>query len=485
MLQFKKDYLLRDVTNIIPNKNNIIFYCIFSIIYIFPLLLTNSYYIDDINRSIYGYGWNHDGRYIATKILQFISSGKDFIDFHPYSIILAALILALSGYYISIILDLEKSSKIKFSGILLLISPLMLENISYRWDSLPMAISIISVIFPFLYLKRPSYFVIISFVGIITSIFTYQASVAIYGLLALCLIISNSLKSNFKNVLQIIKLCSIALILSFLAYKAITLLLNSTYQGRNLTIFASSDIITLLKANIDGTYKLIQTVFNTSYSLMYIVAISIFSFAYVKFLFSKTKLIYKLLLSASIVLIPLGITLILIVQKSSWFVPRVLVGFPFVIYLFLILIDSINSKLTKYISIGFIIISLPLMTSYSNALQNQRKFEYAIINDIQPTLAVNDKAIIFNGNEPWAPEVKIASNNYPILNYLVPKYLDNNWVWTTYLISKEKYTNKKYTNTNEYEKIINNILMYPIKSQNDHYYIRENDSVIIVDFDKR
>lgn len=125
------------------------------------------------------------------------------------------------------------------------------------------------------------------------------------------------------------------------------------------------------------------------------------------------------------------------------------------------------------------------MTSYSNALQNQKKFEYAIINDIQPTLAVNDKAIIFNGNEPWAPEVKIASNNYPILNYLVPKYLDNNWVWTTYLISKEKYTNKKYTNTNEYEEIINNILMYPIKSQNDHYYIRENDSVIIVDFNKR
>lgn len=125
------------------------------------------------------------------------------------------------------------------------------------------------------------------------------------------------------------------------------------------------------------------------------------------------------------------------------------------------------------------------MTSYSNALQNQKKFEYAIINDIQPTLAVNDKAIIFNGNEPWAPEVKIASKNYPILNYLVPKYLDNNWVWTTYLISKEKYTYKKYTNASEYEQIINNITTYPIKSKNDHYYIRENDSVIIVDFNKR
>ncbi|TWP30434.1 hypothetical protein ETU08_04885 [Apibacter muscae] len=115
--------------------------------------------------------------------------------------------------------------------------------------------------------------------------------------------------------------------------------------------------------------------------------------------------------------IPLIIISILIIQKDAWFTPRTLIGFPFFIYPLLILINFYSEKLCKYISITFIIISLPLMAVYANSLKNQNKFEEFLIKDIYEKIDIhhNNKNIAFYGVEPWAPEIEIPINNFPII----------------------------------------------------------------------
>ncbi|TWP30433.1 hypothetical protein ETU08_04880 [Apibacter muscae] len=247
------------------SDKSIKFYTLFSLIYIFPLLLAleNYYYIDDLARSLWGFGWDHDGRILSTKVIQLISFGEKSIDLFPYSNILASLILALGGFFISEILKIEKNQKIKFSGLLLLTSPFMLENISYKWDSLPMSVSIISVIIPFLFINNYKKFIITSTLGLIICLFTYQASIVIYGLITFCLIISYSInKTEIKEIIYLLKFTLISCILSFLLFKATILFLNIDYKNRDSTIFSSPDTFILLKNNTKNSFRLIKKAFN-------------------------------------------------------------------------------------------------------------------------------------------------------------------------------------------------------------------------------
>src|SRR5690606_25506540 len=119
-------------------------FCLISaVLYIFPLLLANKYYSDDILRYAAGGGWSMDGRPVATIIMKILSGGEKIKDLFPYTLIIGALLLALSGYCISYVSELEKNKKYKLSALLLLVSPFMIENISYRYDVLTIALSVL------------------------------------------------------------------------------------------------------------------------------------------------------------------------------------------------------------------------------------------------------------------------------------------------------------------------------------------------------
>ena len=151
------------------------------------IIRANVLYNDDLGRNLEGYMGNaYDSRYISDWISILVNCNKHVSDVSPLTQILACLFLALSVIIVFKILG--KSEKI---GILpyvcgtIILSPYFLENISYKVDSVFMALSILAVIIPFLWMDSKYKYIAASVIGLLVMCMTYQASSGVYPMLVI------------------------------------------------------------------------------------------------------------------------------------------------------------------------------------------------------------------------------------------------------------------------------------------------------------
>ncbi len=129
-------------------KNKCIYITIIiGLIYMSPFMIGGFLYNDDWMRTPYPYGWDHNGRYFSTILMNIIGNGQ-ILNINPFSTIASSIILSLSGAYISqrYIPSGDLFSKVCIS-LLLITSPFYLANYSFQFDILPMSAAIAITIF--------------------------------------------------------------------------------------------------------------------------------------------------------------------------------------------------------------------------------------------------------------------------------------------------------------------------------------------------
>lgn len=181
--------------------------CIFSGIYLIPLILANCYYIDDVGRfANTDFNWMKDGRPLMQIMAQFLGFGKPYLDIFPLGQLIASIILNYTlilwgrKYF-----GLESPSKI--AGLLAIsyLNLFLLESFSYVYESIGMIISLgISILlysFPDGIPFRKTIILTIFFV--IFSLSFYQASVGAYISLALLEMLYGVFQNQFQyNILR-------------------------------------------------------------------------------------------------------------------------------------------------------------------------------------------------------------------------------------------------------------------------------------------
>jgi hypothetical protein len=115
----------------------------------FPLITRDIYYIDDIGRMLRGnFEWWVGGRPLADVLFWAISLGGPALDLAPLTQILATAILAVASVLVCRTLP-NSPALLKVLAIAPLgLQPYWLENISYRFDSLGMALSLLCAVAP-------------------------------------------------------------------------------------------------------------------------------------------------------------------------------------------------------------------------------------------------------------------------------------------------------------------------------------------------
>ena len=113
---------MKEFLQIIDNKKGVCFSIVVSIFYVLPLVIANYNYLDDTGRELYTYGWQHDGRFIATILGYLWSLGGNIFSLHPYTLILSAFILGVTGYILSKLLKIEEDYQYKISSLFLITS---------------------------------------------------------------------------------------------------------------------------------------------------------------------------------------------------------------------------------------------------------------------------------------------------------------------------------------------------------------------------
>jgi len=436
-----------------------------------------------MRRSLNGDGWYYDGRHLATFLMSRITAGGYISDFFPYSIIFSAIIMTFAGYIITSTLELEKCIKYKLSPLILLINPFFLENLSYRWDSLPMAISIVCILFPFIFLNSPLVFILCTIIAVFSTMLTYQASIVIFPLMAVVVLINRCLNDE-KKIFRYIFTFLTAFLTGLLIYKLCDLM-NPFYTGtRDTIILFKENFILNLSNNIKNAWELIQTAFTKYFKILIVLSALISLGIYINVIKEKHSFINKILIIPLSFLIILFIPIIFLLLKDPWLFPRLLVGFPFIIYLLLVFFKHLSQKIISIICFLFILISLPLMAAYANALKAQNSLEIYIAQKISNTINIDNKKLAFAGKLELSPEIKIASEIFPLLQYMVPSYMFDNWFWGRRAFAKANCYMyfPPHLDQNEYMSILNDRQSLPIIDETYYYILRADSTRIMVDF---
>ena len=116
--------------------------------YITPIILAGRYYIDDMGRGQWGYyNWAANGRPFADLIMEFLVGGGRIVDASPLFLFIGTVvfIFCCHEYHKANPFIAPSRASPFMSGLVffyIYANPFMLENISYKFDALPMLLSL-------------------------------------------------------------------------------------------------------------------------------------------------------------------------------------------------------------------------------------------------------------------------------------------------------------------------------------------------------
>lgn len=457
-----------------------------------PLLIGNFVYIDDINRMHLGYGWDFDGRFAATWIMQFISGGGFITDIFPFGLIISSLVYVFAANIVSDLLKLGNNIKI-FTCLIFLISPFTIESLSYRFDAIPMSLSVLSAVLPFIYINNRIRFMILSIVSLNISLLTYQSSFFIYPIVFILYAV-DELLNNDAEIKDIVRSSALSVSYFFAAYLIYKLELHffaAELHGRDTTIF-SGDIMGLLIKNIDKTYSLLIKPLLTIQFILYSLPLVVISlFCYSKAIVNSigTSRIYIAVLLPFILLISIAIASIPnLILMTPWFSIRTGLAFGAILFFIPLLTKKLSTKIL-YPSYSLLFVySFSMMSSFVDAMTYQDRMRSNILSTFGYEIAKTDGAkIVINGTMPNSTVYKSVTNKYPFLKRAIPNYMDNSWNWGVgYFRLNGLVGDRAYPGKDERDTSINKLCAYPIVTKNIYGTMRvnKNSGIFIIDFKK-
>ncbi|HFS5791007.1 TPA: glucosyltransferase domain-containing protein [Citrobacter werkmanii] len=476
------------------NKRNLIALLCVSIIYVMPIVLTNSYYIDDMTKSLTGMGWDHDGRLLATKLMQYISPGPDVVDVYPFGQMLASFLISLSAYIVLSSLTGRNDKTIFLASALFLGSPFLLENLSYRFDALIMAISILSVCLPFAFYKTRGIFFVASFIGVFLSLMTYQASATSYFVVFAIFLARDAISKSFVDMIINSVIVLLSFVLAYLAFKSSLNFFDINLNGRNSLIFEQSNPRELLYRNTEVAKRVTLTLFNGGYLLFAAPVIASVVVAGLVILrracsfrihvgFVRIAII-ALLVIAVVACIP-GANLLL---SSPWWTARSMVGYSFFV-LFLVsipLIAGLNDRVYRAVLVFAIIPSFTICAAYGSALHQQNEMTESIVSMTYPELSkYKDSDIVIDGKGPKSRRLLTIERNIPVVQFLVPVYMNNGWAWgINYFKRFEMIGDGSFISGDKRLAILSEKCSYEKVQENKFYNLMKNGKVYVIDFKK-
>ncbi|MEL4015009.1 glucosyltransferase domain-containing protein [Dryocola clanedunensis] len=393
-----------------------------------PFIIHGNYYFDDVYRSVYGDGsWHELGRPLADVVTFGLSLNSHVLsDFYPLGTIVAVIFLV----YIFVLVMNSGFSINKpyalFPLPLLFISPVFMQNMSYRYDSTAMimalAIAIASFYFSF---SKGWKTTVTGILMLIASLSLYQPCANIFLGLAATNLIVKVKESNNEKIKQMVLDCAVFSI-SFILYFIFVVKLFSL-GGSRAAFINPSQIFESLSYVFLSTYSIYALLLTGYIKVAYIAlsALALLSGAlyYIKerpSLLAVSSFIVRFILCLTLLFFSIIGTSFLVVEGITDI--RVMVGMSSVVF-FLTVCSTrfFPPKITLTTCSIASMLFISLSFQYSNALKSQRSFELSLISNV--AMDVNygrDGTVFISGTMPTAPVVRTSIRAMPFIGRIVP-----------------------------------------------------------------
>lgn len=427
---------------------------IFSFLYLFPLILSNFYYIDDVGRFANSeFNWLSDGRPLMQLMGKCFGFGKPYLDIFPLGQFLSALILNYS-----LVLwgrkNLNKEKPIIIAGYLALsyLNLFLLESFSYVYDSIGMTISF--SIFLLLYAMpdnmRSKIKLVCSMCSVILSLSFYQASLGAYiGLAGIELALINKKSKQIRKSIVQCSIRALGFLLGALIYYFViaghflkgygiehsSLLNLTTYVGMEQFIDHILMYIDRYKIYVHSLHKGI---------------LGILIFVYIGGAFTFIQTIKK---TENIFLNKMGLILFMVTQPISIaffsigmfailqrpvYAPRVFISFTVIFLYFSVLLNELSEK-KKYVNLvlfPLLIFVLSFSAGYGNLLYREDRHDRQIaqsivydINQVERKMNIRFYNVTIIGRMPESLELSRQKRKRPLMADLVPIHMNSDWYW--------------------------------------------------------
>ncbi|EJG2209542.1 TPA: glucosyltransferase domain-containing protein [Proteus mirabilis] len=439
-------------------------------------------YIDDLGRNSISYGWSHDGRYLST-IIYYIASLGTFVNIHPIPTILASLLVFLSGLIIANSIEIKDIKYSILFSIIPLSGPFIIENFAYKWDSLPMSISMLIATIPLLVVNRIFYYFLVSIISIVSILFIYQSSIFIYTISIIIytyyLVCVN--RKDASEILQIISISILSFLISIASYFVIISIIGSGYkESRGSTVNISSESISYILSNFKYVFKMTSLVIDGPYIIpLVIMSISIlFLLIKNKKITIKNRILFIIFLFSSFFLS--FATFILI--KNQVTALRIATPFNYFVFLIFYFLFISNNKIFKLCIVIYLVTGVIVSASYNNAIKSQYNFEKNLfLSNISGVLDGRKKLVIIGESRP-SPEAQEITKAIPHLKKIIPHYLSQ-WYWSgSFLYSNGIYGKGMVMYGKSRSLEVGKIESSTIVKENRIVTIRENDNVYFIIF---
>lgn len=489
-------------------KLSLKYLCIFSGLYLLPLILANSYYIDDIGRfSTTNFLWMRDGRPLMQIMAACLGFGKPYLNIFPLGQLLAVFafdyVLVLWGRKYFVL-----QNPLLLAGFLGLgyLNLFLLESFSYVYESLGM---MLSLCFPiFLYSLSDTLLSIHKFLltlfSVILSLSFYQAAIGAFVVLAfieLC-------KSLFENQKQksclkqfVIRMAGI--MTGIVIYLVLTRPLINGYGAEHsslLPFFTNRGYRQLIN-HLLIYYHRYQIFFRSTHKVvrgLFLFIYAIGTTIVIKRLWDKRNrnLLSKMGCSCLYIIFPLllmgGFIAPFAFLENPVYAPRIFLSFSILfLYLALLLYQLVcRFFLAKFLLIPMLLFALSYSAGYGNLLYQEDRHDRFIAQSIANELNRMEgqhnklyKKITFIGREPECLELKRQEKKRPLMELLVPIYMNNNWYWGTVYL--DHYRNAKTILVAKTQQDTEIVKCRKSFSQNEFYDLYDADDKAIIVFHGR
>ncbi len=440
---------------------------VLSLLYVFPVILANVYYNDDLARSLYGAtGWSGDGRPLGEALMLFLCGGEPVSDIAPLPLILSVFLLSyVLVLYARANLDSVFDETFLLCILLFVITnPFAVVNISYRFDCIIMfsALSLSFLIFAMPDTLPGVWLFICSFLAGAAVMSLYQAVIGLCIALFIIHLFYAVLGAEKAAVSGAWRMAGIGAGAIFYKLVIAGRYVSSTdwrYEASRVVGFAPESVKIVLDnivnacRYIKGYVAGISRVNQVSLILFCLGSVGAVLYLYIRDRHKKgvVRTGGILFLLVSPVLAAVSTFLPLMVLSALTMRSRIFIAFGVsLLYVGIMLLCCCRKygKLRRAaiaLTAVCVFFHFTFMYSYGNALKSQDEYQkylvYHIAHDLEEINGEGSfQTVSFAGQPPKARQVQKICLKYPFMNELIPVYLDNDtWIGGAWLYHYLQY----------------------------------------------
>ncbi|MCM7137158.1 glucosyltransferase domain-containing protein [Enterobacter cloacae] len=458
------------------------------------IIADGRYYIDDYGRSISGYAaWTMNGRPLAEMFMITLNFGMPLPDLFPIPQVIAVIAFAIAMTIFSYKTSKEHVYCAVIAAAFIIASPTIISNLSYRYDSATMALSVLAATASsLLWYDRCIKNAVISFIVLLATLCLYQPSSNIFVLLSFYsyLISEDDRRVTFINLM--VKGIVFILANAFYFITIVPMTISDDYNttGSQLPEFHSV-VDVIIRNTIAFSNIILDCLSHSGFVIVSLIAListaSLVMHIYKEHMNETYSVIQSMI---RILFIPFAAFMIvgsMVLLKNPVFHPRVLVSSGFALAVIVGICINSSSAFRGFaiaLSIALLVYLIGLFASFSNTQKAQENYESWIIQSIADDLASsqNVKNLIIAGSPGYAPVSRISIEKYPIIKRTIRILINGSDPWGMYQL-RHFGINIKYPSTETRKEVLESYCQSEKKYRPTYDFSVYRD-IAVVDFTK-